>query len=75
MNINFFGIFATPYSLNLFMTNPMHDLNEPRLRLRFYREVNQDINSLRQKFIQFTTANSPDFHLKIKEYHIWINIK
>jgi len=49
--------------------------NEIRLRLRFYKEVNQDIDSLRQKFIQFTTTNSPDFFLKIKEYHIWINIK
>jgi hypothetical protein len=49
--------------------------NEIRLRLRFYKDVNENRDSLRQKFIQFTTTNSPDFFLKIKEYHIWINIK
>lgn len=51
-----------------------HD-NKPQLRLRFYKEANQNIDSLRQKFIQFTTTKSPDYLLKIKEYHIWINIK
>ena len=75
MNINFFGIFATACSLNLFISKFMDTNNEIRLRLRFYKEVNQDIDSLRQKFIHFTTTNSPDFILKIKEYHIWINIK
>jgi hypothetical protein len=75
MNINFFGIFATRYSLNRFISKFMDTNNEIRLRLRFYKEVNQDIDSLRQKFIQFTTSNSLDFILKIKEYHIWINIK
>ncbi len=49
--------------------------NEIRLRLRFNKEVNQNIDSLRQKFIQFTTTNSPDYFLKIRGYHIWINIK
>lgn len=75
MNINFFGIFATTYPINHFIPSYMDTHNEIRLRLRFYKEVNQDIDSLRQKFIHFTTTNSPDFHLKIKEYHIWINIK
>lgn len=75
MNINFFGIFARLDSLNHFIFNFMDANNEIRLRLRFYKEVNQDIDSLRQKFIHFTTTNSPDFILKIKEYHIWINIK
>jgi len=75
MIINFFAILAAPYLLNLFISNFMDTNNEIRLRLRFYKEVNQDINSLRQKFIQFTTTNSSDFILKIKEYHIWINIK
>lgn len=75
MNINFFGILAQPYPINPFIYNPMNPKNEIRLRLRFYKEVNQNIDSLRQKFIQFTTTHSPDYILKIKEYHIWINIK
>ncbi|MBF4473425.1 hypothetical protein [Flavobacterium sp. HJJ] len=75
MNINFFGIFARLDSLNHFIFNFMDTNNEIRLRLRFYKEVDQNIDSLRQKFIQFTTTKSPDFILKIKEYHIWINIK
>jgi hypothetical protein len=49
--------------------------NEIRLHLRFYKEVNQDIDSLRQKFIEFSTTKSSDYILKIKEYHIWINSK
>ncbi|MDA6069133.1 GTP-binding protein [Flavobacterium sp. AC] len=49
--------------------------NDIRLRLRFYKEVDQNIDSLLQKFNYFTTKNSPDFILKIKGYHIWIDIK
>ncbi|WP_281237811.1 hypothetical protein [Flavobacterium praedii] len=75
MNINFFGILAQPYQLNHFISKIMDTNNEIRLRLRFYKDVNQNIDSLRQKFIQFTTTHSPDYILKIKEYHIWINIK
>nr|WP_315157991.1 hypothetical protein [uncultured Flavobacterium sp.] len=75
MNINFFGIFATACPLNQFISKIMDASNEIRLRLRFYKEVNQNIDSLRQKFIEFTTTKSPDYILKIKEYHIWINIR
>jgi hypothetical protein len=75
MIINFFAIFATACSLNHFISKIMDANNEIRLRLRFYKEVNQNIDSLRQKFIEFTTTKSPDYILKIKEYHIWINIK
>jgi hypothetical protein len=53
----------------------MNTNNQIRLRLRFYKDVNQDIDSLRQKFIHFTIASSPDYILKIKDYHIWINVK
>nr|WP_315251009.1 hypothetical protein [uncultured Flavobacterium sp.] len=75
MNINFFGIFATACFLNHFISKIMDANNEIRLRLRFYKGVNQNIDSLRQKFIEFTATKSPDYLLKIKEYHIWINIK
>ncbi|CAN1504837.1 hypothetical protein MCETHM1_00608 [Flavobacteriaceae bacterium] len=75
MIINFFGILAQPYQLNYFISIIMGTNNEIRLRLRFYKDVNQDIDSLRQKFILFINTNSPDYALKIKEYHIWINIK
>lgn len=53
----------------------MNTNNQIRLRLRFYKDINQDIDSLRQKFIQFTIASSPDYILKIKDYHVWINVK
>ncbi|MFM2368377.1 MAG: hypothetical protein RL619_677 [Bacteroidota bacterium] len=45
----------------------MDDNNKIRLRLRFYKEVNQNIDSLRQKSIHFTTTKYPDYILKIKE--------
>lgn len=49
--------------------------NEIRLRLRFYKDCNENIDSLLQKFNRFALTNSPDFILKIKDNHIWINIK
>jgi hypothetical protein len=75
MYINFFDIFARACPFNQFISKLMDANNEIRLRLRFYKEVDQNIDSLRQKFILFTNTNSPDYILKIKEYHIWINIK
>ncbi|QBN18655.1 hypothetical protein [Flavobacterium nackdongense] len=48
--------------------------NEIRLRLRFYKDVNENIASVRQKFEQFKLTNSKDYHLKTKHNHIWINM-
>jgi hypothetical protein len=49
--------------------------NDIRLRLRFYKDVNEDVLSLQQKFEIYTKTNPADFFLKTKGHHIWINIK
>jgi hypothetical protein len=48
--------------------------NEIRLRLRFYKDVNENIESVRQKFEQFKLTGSKDFLLKTKHNHIWMNM-
>jgi hypothetical protein len=53
----------------------MNPNNEIRLRLRFYKEVNENIDSLREKFENHTKTSSPDYFVKIRGYHIWLNIK
>jgi hypothetical protein len=52
----------------------MDATNEIRLRLRFYKDVNENIESVRQKFEQFKLTGSKDYHLKTKHNHIWMNI-
>lgn len=53
----------------------MDSSNEIRLRLRFYKDVAENADVLRQKFAHQTTINNPDYFLKIRGYHIWFNIK
>lgn len=48
--------------------------NEIRLRLRFYKDVNENIESVRQKFENYKATASKDCHLKTKHNHIWMNI-
>lgn len=48
--------------------------NEIRLRLRFYKDVNENIDVVRQKFEDYKVNCSEDCHLKIKHNHIWMNI-
>ena len=48
--------------------------NEIRLRLRFYKDVPENIESVRQKFENYKANCTEDCHLKIKHNHIWMNI-
>ena len=48
--------------------------NEIRLRLRFYKDVEENIESVRQKFENYKVNCTEDCHLKIKHNHIWMNI-
>ena len=49
--------------------------NKIRLRLRFYKDVPQNIDALRAKFAKYTEIKSNDYFVKIRGYHIWLNIK
>ncbi len=48
--------------------------NEIRLRLRFYKDVKENIDSLRQKFKNHAKMNSNDYLIKVKHNHIWLDI-
>jgi hypothetical protein len=62
----------------LIISNPkiatMDANNEIRLRLRFYKDVNENIDIVRQKFEDYKVNCSEDCHLKTKHNHIWMNI-
>jgi hypothetical protein len=47
---------------------------EIRLRLRFYKDVPENLESIRQKFENYKGNYKKDCHLKIKHNHIWMNI-
>ena len=48
--------------------------HEIRLRLRFYKDVNETIAVIKKKFEDYEIKTSEDYFLKIKENHIWLNI-
>ena len=75
MNINFFDILANPYPFNTYKFTAMDANYELRLRLRFYKDVPQNIDALRVKFANYTQIKSKDYFVKIRGYHIWLNIK
>jgi len=45
-----------------------------RLRLRFYEDVNESIDLVRQKFENFAQKSTSDFKISVCENHIWMNI-
>ena len=47
---------------------------EIRLRLRFYKDVPENIESVRQKFENYKVNCTEDCHLKTKHNHIWMNM-
>lgn len=49
--------------------------NEIRLRLRFHKDIPENADVLRQKFANYTQIKSNDFFVKIRGYHIWLNLK
>ena len=48
--------------------------NEIRLRLRFYKDVEEPVDAVRLKFENYKNNCSGDCNLKIKHNHIWMNI-
>lgn len=48
--------------------------NEIRLRLRFYKDVQENIDVVRQKFEDYKVNCTEDCHLKTKHNHIWMNM-
>ena len=52
----------------------METNNEIRLRLRFYKDVPENIESVREKFEKFKINCTENCQLKIKHNHIWLNV-
>ncbi|HLF51137.1 hypothetical protein [Flavobacterium sp.] len=48
--------------------------NEARLLLRFYKDVEENIDTVLQKFEDYKKNNLNDCLLKIKHNHIWLDI-
>lgn len=48
--------------------------NEIRLRLRFYKDINESINQILQKFENYRETKSSDYSLKVKHNHIWLDM-
>ncbi|MBP2284291.1 hypothetical protein H4V97_002609 [Flavobacterium sp. CG_23.5] len=49
--------------------------NEISLRLRFHKDIPENADVLRQKFANYTQIKSNDYFVKIRGYHIWLNLK
>jgi hypothetical protein len=49
--------------------------NETRLRLRFHKDISENADVIRQKFANNTLIKCNDYFLKIRGYHIWLNLK
>lgn len=48
--------------------------NEIRLRLRFYKDVEENIDIVREKFENYKAKNNVDCFIKSKHNHIWMNM-
>ena len=64
MIINFFAILANRYFFYTYKFPLMNTTNDIRLRLRFYKDLNENVDALRQKFEKYTTINSSDYFVK-----------
>lgn len=53
----------------------METHNDIRLRPRFYKDIDENINVVRQKFIDYAQKVSPDFMMKIRNNHIQFTIR
>ena len=45
--------------------------NEIRLRLRFYKDVDDNIENVQQKFENYSKNDLTDFAINVHENHIW----
>ncbi|PWA03960.1 hypothetical protein [Flavobacterium psychrotolerans] len=52
----------------------MDATHEIRLRLRFYKDIDETIATVQQKFKEYAQKKSPDFKIKVCEDHIWFYI-
>ncbi len=52
----------------------MDTTNTVRLRLRFYKEVAEDIDQVRKKFEDYAQKVSGDFKISVCDDHIWLNV-
>lgn len=52
--------------------DPQHEI---RLRLRFFKDISENIEIVRQKFIDRSKVISPDFLIKVRYNHIQFTIK
>jgi hypothetical protein len=48
--------------------------NQVKLRLRFYKDVNENIDVIRTKFEESKFIQPEDYSIKVNENHIWFNI-
>lgn len=53
----------------------MNTENSIRLRLRFYKDIDENIELVRQKFVDYSKVISPDFLMKIRNNHIQFTIR
>ncbi|OAB27918.1 hypothetical protein SAMN05444395_103279 [Flavobacterium fryxellicola] len=49
--------------------------NEISLRLRFHKDIAENADIVRQKFANYTQIKSNDYFVKVRGYHIWLNLK
>lgn len=52
----------------------MNSDDQIRLRLRFYKDVPQSIDSICKKFLDYKESKPDDCSIKIKHDHVWINV-
>lgn len=52
----------------------METKNDISLRLRFYKDVDETIDSVRQKFIDYKSKISTDYIMKIRKNHIQFTV-
>jgi hypothetical protein len=53
----------------------MNTENSIRLRLRFYKDIEENIEVVRQKFVDYSKVISPDYLMKIRNNHIQFTIR
>jgi hypothetical protein len=53
----------------------MNTENSIQLRLRFSKDVEENIDVVRQKFVDHAKVISPDFLMKIRNYHIQFTVR
>ena len=52
----------------------MENENDIRLRLRFYKDLNENLDTVRQKFIDYKEHISNDFLMKIRRNYIQFTV-